>query len=186
MSVNFNMDKRIIKSKQKIKEKYLELLFKKDPSKIQVNELCALAHVNRSTFYERYGYLDALVDEIIEEQLINVSFDKYDEKEEVTSIEQIEKEQIKQYIQKFYANKILVKFCLAENKEIYVGKIIQKQIAIGVKELNKISYYQALFQTVGALTVLIDFLTNKKSQSIDDVVNVVYEHALVMLKEEFQ
>ena len=150
MSVNFNMDKRIIKSKQKIKEKYLELLFKKDPSKIQVNELCALAHVNRSTFYERYGYLDALVDEIIEEQLINVSFDKYDEKEEVSSIEQIEKEQIKQYIQKFYANKILVKFCLAENKEIYVGKIIQKQIAIGVKELNKISYYQALFQTVGA------------------------------------
>ena len=68
MSVNFNMDKRIIKSKQKIKEKYLELLFKKDPSKIQVNELCALAHVNRSTFYERYGYLDALVDEIIEEE----------------------------------------------------------------------------------------------------------------------
>ena len=69
MSVYYYMDKRINKSKQKLKEKYIELLFKKEPEEIKVKELCSLSNINRSTFYERYGYLDALVSEIIEDEI---------------------------------------------------------------------------------------------------------------------
>ena len=58
MSVKYNMDKRIVKSKQKLKEKYIELLFKKEPEEIKVNELCSLSSINRSTFYDINGYLD--------------------------------------------------------------------------------------------------------------------------------
>ena len=75
MSVYYYMDKRINKSKQKLKEKYIELLFKKEPEEIKVKELCALSNINRSTFYERYGYLDALVSEIIEDEIKKISFD---------------------------------------------------------------------------------------------------------------
>ena len=77
MSVNLKMDKRIEKTKQKIKSKYKELMFQKEPNNIQVKELCKQANINRSTFYERYGYIDALIDEIIEEEVTKISLNNY-------------------------------------------------------------------------------------------------------------
>ena len=183
MSVYYYMDKRINKSKQKLKEKYIELLFKKEPEEIKVKELCALSNTNRSTFYERYGYLDALVSEIIEDEIKKISFDDERINKFSVGFDQVSKDDIKKYIDRFYSNKILVRFCSVENKEFYISKIITKQIESALSLLNNILYYEALFQCVGALTILIEFLNDKKSHKIDDVIDIVYKYALIMLKD---
>ena len=183
MSVKYNMDKRIVKSKQKLKEKYVELLFKKEPEEIKVNELCSLSNINRSTFYDRYGYLDALVNEIIEEEINKISIDEERIIVFPVDFEQVNKKDIERYIDRFYNNKILMRFCSVDNKEFYISKIISKQIESSLSFLTNISYYEALFPCVGALTILIEFLNDKKSHQIDDVIDIIYKHALAMFKD---
>ena len=183
MSVKYNMDKRIVKSKQKLKEKYVELLFKKEPEEIKVNELCSLSNINRSTFYDRYGYLDALVNEIIEEEINKISIDEERIIEFPVDFEQVNKKDIERYIDRFYNNKILMRFCSVDNKAFYISKIISKQIETSLPFLTNISYYEALFQCVGSLTILIEFLNDKKSHQIDDVIDIIYKHALAMFKD---
>ena len=183
MSVNLKMDKRIKKTKQKIKSKYIELMLQKEPNTIQVKELCKQANINRSTFYERYGYIDKLIDEIIEEEVTKISLNNYDIESNYQNLK-INKTMIKTYVESFCNNKILVRFCLVDNKDFYVSKIIHKQIEYSIKKLNNVSYYQALFQVVGVLSVLIEFLNNKKSHSIEDIVDIIYDHILILVKDK--
>lgn len=49
------MDKRIIKTKEKIQEALIRLLDKYDLIEIKVSQLCNEANVNRSTFYVHYN-----------------------------------------------------------------------------------------------------------------------------------
>lgn len=132
MSVNLKMDKRIEKTKQKIKSKYIELMLQKEPNTIQVKELCKQANINRSTFYERYGYIDKLIDEIIEEEVTKISLNNYDIESNYQN-SKINKTMIKTYVESFYNNKILVRFCLVDNNDFYVSKIIHKQIEFSIK-----------------------------------------------------
>ena len=50
-----------------IREAFLVLLHRQNIEKISVGELCAIADVNRSTFYRHYADVYALLDEICEE-----------------------------------------------------------------------------------------------------------------------
>ncbi len=162
---------------------YDKLDIKKEPEEIKVNELCSLSNINRSTFYDRYGYLDALVNEIIEEEINKISIDEERIIVFPVDFEQVNKKDIERYIDRFYNNKILMRFCSVDNKEFYISKIISKQIETSLPFLTNISYYEALFQCVGALTILIEFLNDKKSHQIDDVIDIIYKHALAMFKD---
>ena len=50
------MDLRIEKTEKAIKNAFMELRSKKPLEKISVRELCALACINKSTFYSQGGY----------------------------------------------------------------------------------------------------------------------------------
>ena len=54
------MDIRIEKTEKAIKNAFLELRAKKPLEKITVKELCALACINKSTFYSHYEDIFAL------------------------------------------------------------------------------------------------------------------------------
>lgn len=58
------MDKRIIKSKENIKNAFIELRTKKELRKITVKELCEKANINKSTFYAHYEDIFQLSDQI--------------------------------------------------------------------------------------------------------------------------
>ncbi len=64
---NTFIDKRIIKTKNSIKNAFLELVVEKDINKISVSDLAAKALVNRSTFYLHYEGVDGVAQEIEEE-----------------------------------------------------------------------------------------------------------------------
>lgn len=65
------MDKRILKSEHAIKTAFLRLCRNKDPHRISVVDLCKEAKINRSTFYERYGYIDNLIYDILLNEVKN-------------------------------------------------------------------------------------------------------------------
>lgn len=174
------MDKRIIKSNQKIKQAYIELLMKHTPNKIQIKDLCKLADINRSTFYDRYGYLDNLESEIIEEEIRRFS-------PENTQLDQlkldkngIDKNIIKEYVQDFCQNKILTRFCSVNSRDKYIDLIAHKQIQLCASSLTKIGYYEAFFQCLGALTLIIEWMNDHKNYSIDDIVDIIHTHSIAM------
>lgn len=72
------VDIRIIKTKDRLKEALFKLLKSKSIDKISISEICALASVNRNTFYTHYSSLKELLEEIesnlLESVLSNLDF----------------------------------------------------------------------------------------------------------------
>ena len=59
-----NMDIRTEKTENAIKSAFLELRAKRPLEKITVKELCALARINKSTFYTHYQDIYALSEKL--------------------------------------------------------------------------------------------------------------------------
>lgn len=63
------MDLRMVKTQNSIREAFFALRRRKDLEKIQVNELCELAMINKSTFYRHYPDVFSL-SETLERELM--------------------------------------------------------------------------------------------------------------------
>lgn len=66
------MDKRVEKTQKAIKEAFIELRAKKPLEKITVTELCRLACINKSTFYDHYEDIYALSEHLESETVIQI------------------------------------------------------------------------------------------------------------------
>ena len=67
-------DRRIIKTKKAIREAFLEMRKTLPPERIKVKDLCAMAHINRATFYRYYLDIPDLTEQI-EEDAVNELID---------------------------------------------------------------------------------------------------------------
>lgn len=97
------MDKRIIKSKNKLNNTLLSLLEKKQLKDITVLELCTEAKINRTTFYKYYKDIEDLV-LIMEDTLI---------KELEQNINEIKRNYLLTYTNYILSN-------IQENQDIYI------------------------------------------------------------------
>lgn len=66
-------DRRVKYTRMVLKESFINLLEKKDISKISIKELCEDADVNRATFYAHYNDLYDLLSKIEDEMLYNIN-----------------------------------------------------------------------------------------------------------------
>lgn len=66
------MDKRVEKTQNAIKEAFMELRTKKPMEKITVTELCKLACINKSTFYDHYEDIYALSERLEIETVVHI------------------------------------------------------------------------------------------------------------------
>ena len=66
------MDLRVVKTKKNIREAFLELRSKNTLEKIKVTELCELALINKTTFYNHYQDVYALSEEIENETISSI------------------------------------------------------------------------------------------------------------------
>ena len=66
------MDLRVVKTKKNIREAFLELRSKNTLEKIKVTELCKLALINKTTFYNHYQDIYALSEEIENETISSI------------------------------------------------------------------------------------------------------------------
>ncbi|MBQ0058444.1 MAG: TetR/AcrR family transcriptional regulator, partial [Lachnospiraceae bacterium] len=100
------MDTRRKETDKKIKAAFIALMETKPPSKITAQELCSKADINRSTFYDHYPYMDALIRDIIHDQVMSVCMDEVTSKayfqEPVSSIPH---QVIRSYIHRFRSNR---------------------------------------------------------------------------------
>lgn len=64
MNTRPRTDRRIRKTKESIREAFIELARENPVSEISVSELCDRADINRNTFYYHYADINALFDEI--------------------------------------------------------------------------------------------------------------------------
>lgn len=58
------MDKRMERTRGRIKAAFLELCSKLKPDSIKVTDICSLAKINKTTFYNHYPDFDALANEL--------------------------------------------------------------------------------------------------------------------------
>ena len=82
------IDRRILMTKQLLRNALIDLLNEKDIYRISIRELCDRANVNRSTFYKYYGSQFDLMSEMENEAFIAISskIDTSDVQKCVTSI----------------------------------------------------------------------------------------------------
>ena len=67
------IDRRIIYTKNAIKESFLQIKAVKDYNTITITDICRKAEISRSTFYLHYGNVSEVLDELIDDLMANVS-----------------------------------------------------------------------------------------------------------------
>lgn len=79
MGQNQKAGLRVERTKKRVHEALLELLRKGDINRISIRELCSLAEINRTTFYNHYGSQYDVLNEMAEEYIRNTSLDVMNE-----------------------------------------------------------------------------------------------------------
>ena len=175
------MDKRILNSEQRLKESFIDLMKKNDPSEITVKRLCTDAGLNRSTFYDRFGYLDRLI-----ESIINDCMDSVCEAGEVSIAagiqkENISKEEIRAYIERYRSNDLLVQFSKSKQSGKYFYFIIKALVRISMKSRpDTVGYYPAFFQNSGVLSILLEWINNGQDVSEEQIIDIIQEFSRAM------
>lgn len=175
------MDKRVLKSELKLKEAFIRLMQTADPAEITVKDLCNEAGLNRSTFYERFGYIDHLIEFIIQDCLDDVCAVNDDSIVSGNYDTDIRRKDIRMFVDRFLANKVLMKFCKSNAREKYFSTIIKAQVHISRRSMpDSIGYYPAYFQNTGVLGLIIEWINNGKDASEDHIIEVIHEFSKVM------
>lgn len=76
------MDLRMVKTRAQIKNAFLTLCQKLTPDKIKVKDICEVAMINKTTFYNHYADSNQLSEEICENTVNTVMID-FPEKEKI-------------------------------------------------------------------------------------------------------
>lgn len=71
-SKNNSNDRRIVKSKNALKEALVSLMKTKDFKQITITDIVQFADLNRGTFYKHYQYKEDILDEIIDDVITDL------------------------------------------------------------------------------------------------------------------
>lgn len=179
------MSQRVSKCRQDIKDAFVQLLRSKDPDRISVKELCARAGVNRSTFYQHYEYMEALIGDVISDCVYEVCMGGDLLYEFVNENTVITRKSIRSYMDRFQKNRTLIRFCMLERNESYLGMIIRTQVEISMNRSDApVRYYPAFFQNAGVLSVLIEWIRNGKPVPEEMIVEIIYRFSGAMYEKE--
>lgn len=173
-------DRRFKKNHLAIKEAYTELLKDREPKKISVKDICIRADVNRSTFYQHYGYLEQLELDIIrdrvdgicavaENPVANIAFSGLSKEELRRSIHN--------YILNFIHDGVLQALIRSEGKNEYLDAIIEAQCRITAKGKGNPQKDCAIyFQNAGACSTIVHWLQSGMTTPMETLEEIVFRH----------
>lgn len=172
------MDRRVKYTKKIIKDTFLDLLSKKDITKITVSEICKIADINRATFYRYYvdvfNLLDSIEDEFVKE-LKKAYQPNFNEKKTIYGFS-------KAMLTVFLENKELVKILFNTNNNLHFLNDVLEVAFDRCKErwekdLPELSQedmeYAAIFIFNGALGVLNFWVKNDFDKNIDEISEII-------------
>lgn len=189
--VNSKVDRRVKYTRMVLKESLMKLLNEKPINTITVKELCALADVNRSTFYshysDQYDLLSKIEEEIIHD--MNDTLMSYNVTQNEDALVMIEK--IVEYIA---ANSDSCRILLSENGDPsfrnrlmmiahdYTMKTSMNQNMIIDEEMTE---YASWFAVSGSIHVLESWLKNgmnKSPKQMAEMINHLINKGLASFK----
>lgn len=65
--IHDSIDRRIVKSKQALKDALIQLMKEKEFKEISITDLVRIANLNRGTFYKHYQYKEDILEEILDD-----------------------------------------------------------------------------------------------------------------------
>ena len=175
------VDRRVKYSKMVIKNSFIKLLKEKPIAKITIKEICALADVNRTTFYahyiDQYDLLHQIESDLVDDvmdYLANYNPNAFDS----TTAEMLEK--ILEYIK---ANAELVDLLLNANGDISFEQDIIMILArlellptvIGEDMDKEDARYAFLFFANGCIGVIKQWLKNGMKKPTQDTALLIYD-----------
>ena len=172
---------RTEKSKAKLKAAFISLIQTKEPESITVMELCGKACLNRSTFYANYGYMDALIQEIIRDRIEKVCIGTVVQWDLPLEDGGVDRGAIASYLARFLSDPILLHFCTCANSEKYRTLIIRLQVEINLGPAESpLKYYIAYCHNAGVMNLILEWLNNDKIISIDNIIEIIHEYSKAM------
>ncbi|MDO4501352.1 MAG: TetR/AcrR family transcriptional regulator [Erysipelotrichaceae bacterium] len=178
------MDTRKEKTHKKIKDTYLKLIKKKDPSHISAIELCEAAEINRSTFYDHFGYMDGLVNEVIRDQ-VNIICNMEGVEKVATSDENghIPRQVIEKIVNNYLNNEIIQIFLKSDRSNVYNQIIMDEQTKRTMVKLNcEFCYLRVYFMNVGLFMTLSKWLSSNKKMPIEKLIDIAYDYSIATYK----
>ncbi len=181
---NEKENRRVKYTKMAIKNSFLELLKEKSISKISVKEICDIADVNRSTFYNYYLDQYDLLSSVEEELISGITnhLDNYDFSDKSDApIDMIKR--ILDYIQ---SEKDIFNIFFNSSDLFFVEKIIKiigKQYILSTYQnysLTKIeAEYYFSFVGFGTIGVIQLWLRNGAKTNTNDLAKIIFKNSKI-------
>ena len=171
-------DKRISNTEGKIKAAFFTMLEREPMHKISVKELCEIAQINRSTFYDHYSDIYALLDAVEEDCFMQMdvytdaairAYLSGDAQQHARVLEEMLRF-IKDHNKTFYS---LRKHSEENHFELHLIEYASRQVeeAIGLKD--EYERYSLLFHVTGSFTVLLRWMESGYALSVEEMARVL-------------
>lgn len=177
-----NIDRRTIRTRQAIRDVFVQLLQKKSLNKISVSEITNEANIGRGTFYLHYEDVYSLYEQLVNELLENLItlFDSvYPDKG--TNNYMVFSQKLIDYLEE---NAILFILLIGQDNEGKVNQRLKKILTTKVIEIEQIdktditSLIEISFTVSGIVGVLTDWLMdgmNIKKEYLSEIINTLIE-----------
>ncbi|MDO5110969.1 MAG: TetR/AcrR family transcriptional regulator [Clostridia bacterium] len=175
------MDQRIKASEEAMKGALIRLLQKKEPARITVVELCREAGVNRSTFYDRYGYMDGLVLAVLRDCVAYICLP-----EDVAAFFALEetgvpRSTILRYLKRFTENDIINIFCTCQKSELYRQLIIQIHVDLTLNHVyDPHRFYPTYFQNAGVINTVLQWMQDGQPIPLEELAEIIHQFSRSM------
>lgn len=171
------MTKKRLKTISSIKNAYIDLLLQKDPLSISVKEICEKCHINRSTFYEYYPYIDQLTKDVIYDQIDNTSLDNntlYDDyyNDNITGPEHVAK-----YMQIIANNKVFMRLIRSNDGNRFKAEITNAQCQYEIKRYKIVDpqkQIQVVYRNSGVLTIVFKWIEKQNESDLKEISAMLY------------
>lgn len=172
------MDRRKKYTRMVLKQSLMDLLKKKQISTITVKEVCALADINRSTFYahyfDHYDLLEQIEEELIED--LTMYLNSYNFEKEEEAFQMTEK-----LIDYFAAKQEECQTLLSDNSdssfEQKVRHVARKYMMTNREEIayqdEDISEYVSSFIIGGSIAVMKEWLLNDMNKTSKEIAGII-------------
>ena len=158
-----DMDLRIVKTKNQIKQAFLSLRKKYSLEKIKVKDICELAMINKTTFYKHYVDSFALADEI-EDSCMEKLMNAFSEKKSLFDSPRAYVQGLLSATEK-YAEELRTVY--RDRKEAFVSKLEQKLMQACESGENAERRMAATFMISGTASVLGQWLFGEEGKRPD-------------------
>lgn len=181
------MDKRIIKTRNAIKEAFMNIVLHKELNKITVSDIAEKALINRSTFYLHYTDASAVMSDIereIADKIVSCleSFDTDDVYGSTYSLFYNLTSALNdmETIKKFILYSTSSKYIIEKIKDLFIEKAMQQFIGNDKKQ-NELIYYGITFLASGMIDTFIKWsYESEKALTLEELCKYVGELARLL------